>query len=112
MAIAQQDLNMVLTPFEHSLLAESGVSQPNSAHNLRICALISLVVGAISTIWFLTIGPNLVAGSALLISNSFYLYAMSKQREDSHSLIRKLRGDPHLGRRAIDTAIPQELSQS
>jgi hypothetical protein len=113
MAIAAERSEMTLTRDEHSLLVEASVRERGKDKTILAGLVLSAIAGVaiVITSVYYGIHDRSVLGF-FLIANAALLWESNKRRNIAASLVRKPQGDPHQGRRAIDTAIPYELSQN
>jgi len=102
-----------LTKDEFSLLIEASLPGNKRYVSLKFVMILGLVSAVGATGWSLYSGnwePGVFAGLSTCFSGMAYDH--DRSRRISINLIRKLQGNPHEGRRAIDTAIPHELSEN
>jgi hypothetical protein len=112
MAITTEEAGITLSVDEHRVLLQSQARSRETLWDLRwilISSVLVLVATVAWSLWERKYGMSSIG--VLTFIYGFALYSLRQQNDIAINLIRKLQGNPHQGRRAIDTAIPIELSE-
>lgn len=104
--------HLSLTKEEFGMLIDSSVATRSVMGSTTMMLVLNVLAAASLVVW------NVIEShyentwlTVLLVFNGISLYSLGKQHRAAIGLIAKFKGDSKMGRRAMDTAVPEGVGQ-